>query len=61
MATFRDVGPASSSATLRAVGVAEGLQARHVGHVFLLTGKLRAAGATGPELDVSDVRIIDAP
>jgi hypothetical protein len=62
-ATFSDAVPTASpspeSAPLRAVGSAEGLQARHVGHMFLLTGTFRAKGATGPELDVSDVHAIE--
>jgi hypothetical protein len=62
-ATFSDAVPTASpspdSAPLRAVGAAEGLQARHVGHMFLLTGTFRAKGAASSELDVSDVRAID--
>jgi hypothetical protein len=62
-ATFSDAVPTSlsspDSAPLRAVGGAEGLQARHIGHMFLLTGTFHATGPDGPELDVSDVRAID--
>lgn len=62
-ATFSDEGPAASatsSAPLRAVGAAEGLQPRHVGKVFLLTGTFHAKGPMGPELDVTDVQALDA-
>lgn len=45
-------------APLRAVGVAEALQTRHVGKSFLLTGTFRANGEAGPELDVTDVRAL---
>ncbi|NVL67919.1 hypothetical protein, partial [Escherichia coli] len=48
-----------SSPPLRATGAAEGLQARHVGHLFLFTGTLHANGAQGPELEVTDVRALD--
>lgn len=62
-ATFSDEGPTASpspaSAPLRAIGGAEGLQARHVGHLFVLTGTFRARGELGPELEVTDVRAID--
>ena len=68
-ATFSDEPPTSSpspspspaTAPLRAVGSAEGLQARHVGHVFLITGTFHARGEVGPELEVSDVRAIEGP
>jgi len=64
-ATFSDQPPtASSSPTLsplRAVGAAEGLQARHLGHLFLLTGTFHPRAEQGPELDVTDVRAIEAP
>jgi hypothetical protein len=49
----------STNPPLRAVGVAGGLQRRHVGKVFLLTGVFHANGAQGPELDVTDVRALD--
>jgi hypothetical protein len=61
-ATFSDDGPTASatpSAPLRAVGVAEGLQPRHVGKRFLLTGTFHVKGAMGPELDVTDVRALE--
>jgi hypothetical protein len=63
-ATFSDEPPTASvtaSAPLRAVGAAEGLQPRHVGKLFLLTGTFHAQGALGPELDVTDVHALDAP
>ena len=47
----------AASAPLRAGG-AEGLQARHVGHMFLLTAR-STRGPAGPELDVSDVRALE--
>ena len=50
-----------ASAVVRAVGSAEGLQARHLGRPFLLTGTFHARGAGGPELDVSDVRAVEGP
>jgi hypothetical protein len=60
--TFADEPPGSSAASrgapLRAVGSAEGLQARHVGQLFLLTGTFHAHGDLGPELDVTDVRTL---
>ena len=62
-ATFSDEAPAASaspsSSPLRAVGGAEALQARHVGHMFVLTGTFHPRGEQGPELDVSDVRAIE--
>ena len=62
-ATFSDEPPTSSPSPgtppLRAVGSAEALQARHVGHVFLLTGRFHARGELGPELEVSDVRAVE--
>jgi hypothetical protein len=62
--TISDEAPKASaspsSPPLRATGAAEGLQARHVGHMFLFTGTFRANGAQGPELEVTDVRAIDA-
>ena len=62
-ATFSDEGPKAAASgeapTLRAVGVAEGLQPRHVGHAFLLTGTFHAKGPNGPELDVADVRALE--
>ena len=62
-ATFSDEAPTASptarSAPLRAVGAAEGLQARHVGHVFLLTGTFHARTEQGPELDVTEVRAVE--
>ena len=62
-ATFSDEGPKAAASgdapTLRAVGVAEGLQPRHVGHAFLLTGTFHAKGENGPELDVTDVRALE--
>jgi hypothetical protein len=67
--TFADAPPAGASAPsrrasdapppLRAIGGAEGLQARHVGQRFLLTGTFRASGEGGPALDVTDVRALD--
>ncbi len=59
-ATFRDAAevPASGS-PLRAVGVAEGLQPRHTGKIFLLTGVIHAGGSFGPEIDVTDVRAVE--
>jgi hypothetical protein len=64
-ATFSDqiptASPGPASAPLRAVGSAEGLQARHVGHMFVLTGTFHPRGQLGPELDVSDVRAIEGP
>ena len=63
--TFSDQRPTASPSPslppLRAVGVAEGLQARHLGHVFVLTGTFHPRGAQGPELDVTDVRAIPEP
>lgn len=63
-ATFSDEAPKASAGSesppLRAVGAAEALQARHVGHLFLLTGTFHATGPMGPELEVTDVRAIDA-
>jgi len=63
--TFSDLpptaSPSPSSSPLRAVGVAEGLQARHLGHVFVLTGTFHPRGAQGPELDVTDVRALPTP
>jgi hypothetical protein len=53
---------AASSSTnppLRATAAALGLQPRHVGHMFLLTGVFHANGAQGPELEVTDVRALD--
>ena len=62
-ATISDDGPPASgspsSAPLRAVAVAGGLQPRHVGHMFVLTGVFHANGANGPELEVTDVRALD--
>lgn len=61
-ATFSDEAPTASpspgSPPLRAVGTAEGLQPRHVGHVFLLTGTFHARTEQGPELEVTDVRAL---
>ena len=37
------------------------VEGRHVGHVFLLTGTFHANGAAGPELEVTDVRALEAP
>lgn len=53
--------PAPASSPLRAVGVAEGLQARHVGQLFLLTGTFHPRAEQGPELDVTDVRALATP
>jgi hypothetical protein len=60
-------GDGAASPTLRAVGVAEGLQRRHVGREFLLVGTLRArarrdegSDAPPPVLDVVEVRAIEA-
>ncbi|MDB4935740.1 MAG: hypothetical protein JWP87_2712 [Labilithrix sp.] len=52
-------GASVTTPPLRAVAVAGGLQPRHVGHVFLLTGIFHANGAQGPELEVTDVRALD--
>jgi hypothetical protein len=64
VATISDEVPTASggpkSPPLRAVGVASGLQPRHVGHLFLLTGTFHARLENGPELDVTDVRALDA-
>lgn len=61
-ATFSDqpesAAPSAANASLRAVGAAEGLQARHVGHVFVLTGTFHPRGEQGPELEVTDVRAV---
>ncbi len=63
-ATFSDELPTAKAAMgpdhapLRAVGVAEALQARHVGKSFLLTGTFRTKGESGPELDVTDIRAL---
>jgi hypothetical protein len=68
--TFADAPPLSrasdparhasdGAAPLRAIGGAEGLQARHVGQRFLLTGTYHASGEGGPALDVTDVRALD--
>jgi hypothetical protein len=62
--TINDEAPKASaspaSPPLRATGAAEGLQARHVGRLFLFTGTFHANGAQGPELEVTDVRTLDA-
>jgi hypothetical protein len=67
--TFADAPPARASAPtpravdavapLRAIGGAEGLQARHVGQRFLLTGMFHASGEGAPVLEVTDVRALD--
>jgi hypothetical protein len=49
----------SARAHLRAIGVAAGLQPRHVGRSFLFVGVFHAKGANGPELEVTDVRALD--
>lgn len=63
VATISDELPTASggpkSPPLRAVGVAGGLQPRHVGHLFLLTGVFHARAENGPELDVTDVRALE--
>jgi len=63
--TFSDQQPTASpgpgSSPLCSVGVAEGLQARHVGHMFLITGTFHPRAAQGPELDVTDVRALPTP
>ena len=63
VATISDELPTASggpkSPPLRAVGVAGGLQPRHVGHLFLLTGVFHARAENGPELDVMDVRALE--
>ena len=65
-ATLSDESPNSPEARgnarvrLRAVGVAGALQPRHVGHSFLFIGVFHANGPNGPELDVTDVRALDA-
>lgn len=63
VATFSDEAPSASalpeSMPLRAVGGAAGLQARHVGKMFLITGTFHPRGVTGPELDVTDVHALD--
>lgn len=62
-ATFSDERPTASAAPesspLRATGAAEGLQPRHVGHLFLLTGTFHAKGAQGAELEVTDIRALE--
>ena len=64
-ATFSDEAPTASAgpaaAPLRAVGAAEGLQPRHMGHLFLLTGTFHPNGDSGPELEVTDVRALEGP
>jgi hypothetical protein len=58
-ATISDeAAPSPATAALRAIGGAEGLQARHVGHAFVLTGTLRA-DAEGPALDVTEVQAVE--
>lgn len=63
-ATFSDElptakgSPGPEHAPLRAVGVAEALQARHVGKAFLLSGTFHAKGDEGPELEVMDIRAL---
>jgi hypothetical protein len=67
--TFADAPPARASSPsqrpadapppLRASGGAEGLQARHVGQRFLLTGTFHATGEGAPVLEVTDVRALD--
>lgn len=63
VATISDEVPTASggpkSPPLRAVGVAGGLQPRHVGHLFLLTGVFHARTENGAELEVTDVRALD--
>jgi hypothetical protein len=62
VATISDEVPTASGAPasppLRAVGVAGGLQPRHVGHLFLLTGVFHARTENGAELEVTDVRAL---
>jgi len=62
-ATFSDEAPrasaAPSSGPLRAVGAAQGLQPRHVGHLYLLTGTFHTNGPQGAELEVTDIRALD--
>lgn len=66
-ATFSDDAssdPGSAAPRIRATGAAEGLQPRHVGKSFLLTGTFHAGaavGGTGPELEVTDVRALTTP
>ena len=64
-ATFSDEALGGSQSTvsskLRAVGAAEGLQPRHLGHVFVLSGTFHARADQGAELDVNDVRAIEGP
>lgn len=62
-ATFGDrasLGADDAEPRLRATGAAEGLQSRHVGKAFLLTGTFHARGVQGPELEVTDVRALPA-
>lgn len=55
--TFAD---APGAPPIRASGSAEGLQKRHVGKVFVLTGTFHARGEGGPEIEVTDVRALGA-
>ena len=61
-ATLSDEPPKASvlhdAPPLRAVGAAEALQPRHIGHQFLLTGTFHAQGPQGPELEVTEVRAL---
>jgi hypothetical protein len=63
VATISDDVPTATggpkSPPLRAVAVASGLQPRHVGHLFLLTGVFHARTENGAELEVTDVRALD--
>jgi hypothetical protein len=64
-ATIGDMPPNAPDARgdaqprLRAVGVAGGLQPRHVGRNFFYIGVFHAKGPNGPELEVTDVRALD--
>lgn len=62
VATISDEVPTASggpkSPPLRAGAAASGLQPRHVGHLFLLTGIFHSNTENGPELEVTDVRAL---
>jgi hypothetical protein len=57
--TAPDRGGGAPKPRLRAVGVAGGLQPRHVGRNFFFIGVFHAHGPNGPELEVTDVRALD--
>jgi hypothetical protein len=61
-ATFSDAPSAAANdqhAPLRAVGAAEGLQKRHVGKPFVLTGIFHGDGPSGPELEVTAIDAVE--